>query len=179
MFLMEAAEFSCLGSLSLFLPSLPPSLSSPLYLPLCVLLTISSVQLSTSVVAGSPLLVVRVIVDPTYLSLSDMRDRPARLKEGQIVHNYMYIHVYVHVHIHVQCTCMYICTHVPCTHNYIYVCTYNYVCAKRKKVQTLDSCFRLLAPISRVQHDLSLALLGLNSPCTCIYMYMYIHILYN
>ena len=32
--------------------------------------------------------------------------------------------------------------------------------AKRKKVQTLDNCFRLLALISRVQHNFSLALLG-------------------
>ena len=41
----------------------------------------------------------------------------------------------------------------------------NQMCsAKRKKVQTLDSCFRLLALISRVQHNLPL------------YMYMYVHI---
>ena len=45
-------------------------------------------------------------------------------------------------------------------------------------MQTLDSCCGLLALIiSRVQHNLSLALLGLSSPldtCTC-YLYNAVH----
>ena len=65
---------------------------------------------------------------------------------------YMYVYrPYTHVHVHV--------TDVYRT----YIIYMNHVCsAKKKKVQTLDSCFRLLALISRVQHDLSLAPQGLS-----------------
>ena len=42
-----------------------------------------------------------------------------------------------------------------------YVCEKNQVCNAKRKMQTLD---RLLALISRVQHNLSLAPLGLSSP---------------
>lgn len=55
---------------------------SPLYLPMTVLMGVSSVQLSTSIVAGSPLLVVRILVDHTHLALSDIHQKPASLKEG-------------------------------------------------------------------------------------------------
>ena len=41
--------------------------------------------------------------------------------------------------------------------------------AKRKKVQTLDSSFWLLALISTMQHNLSLALLGLSTCIPCTY----------
>ena len=55
-----------LWNLTLLSPS-----SSPLHLPLRMLLGVGSVQLSTSLVAGSPLLVVRLLVDHTNLALSD------------------------------------------------------------------------------------------------------------
>ena len=49
---------------------------------------------------------------------------------------------------------------------YVYTCKHTWKIqvrsGKRKKVQILDSCFGLLALISRVQHNLSLAFLGLS-----------------
>lgn len=58
---------------------------SPLYLPISVLMGVSSIQLSTSIVAGSPLLVVRILVDHTHLALSDVYQKPASLREGMCV----------------------------------------------------------------------------------------------
>ena len=53
------------------LPSPPLFPPRPLHLPLSVRLMIESVSLSASVVTGSPLLVVRLMVDGTYLLLSN------------------------------------------------------------------------------------------------------------
>ena len=57
--------------LSPSLPPLPSPPPRPLHLPLSVRLMIESVSLSASVVTGSPLLVVRLMVDGTYLLLSN------------------------------------------------------------------------------------------------------------
>jgi autophagy-related protein 2 len=56
----------------------------PLHLPLTALLSVSSVQLSTSLVVGSPLLVVRVLVDHTHLALSNTRHQPPSLSEDYV-----------------------------------------------------------------------------------------------
>lgn len=68
---------------------------SPLYLPMTVFLGVSSVQLSTSIVAGSPLLVVRILVDHTHLALSDVHQKPASLKEGVCARDWL-MHVPQH-----------------------------------------------------------------------------------
>ena len=76
---------------------------------------------------------------------------------------------------HIQCMCNGVHVHVGQVFAHLHVhvvirlqlCMYmkksNTQCQK-EKVQTLDSCFRLLALVSRVQHNLSLALLGVSSP---------------
>lgn len=68
------------------LPS-PPSPPSPLHLPLSALLGVSSVQLSTSLVAGSPLVVVRILVDHTHLAFAadTHQQHLPTLKNGQSV----------------------------------------------------------------------------------------------
>ena len=43
---------------------------SPLYLPLHVFLSFDSVSLSTNLVTGAPVLVLKLVVDGTYLSLA-------------------------------------------------------------------------------------------------------------
>ena len=43
----------------------------PLYLPLHVLLSFDTVSLSTNLVTGAPVLVLRLVIDGTYLSLAN------------------------------------------------------------------------------------------------------------
>ena len=45
----------------------------PLYLPLNVLLSFDSVSLSTNLVTGAPVLVLKLVVDGTYLSLANQQ----------------------------------------------------------------------------------------------------------
>jgi len=93
---MTSVEHSCFKQLGTFFdladePVLgyePPSLITelhahlrecameyrPLHLPLSVMLMIQSVSLSTNVVTGSPLLVVKLIVDGAYLFLSNSQE---------------------------------------------------------------------------------------------------------
>ena len=51
------------------------SFSRPLYLPLHVLLSLDSVSLSTNLVTGAPVLVLKLVVDGTYLSLANQQQR--------------------------------------------------------------------------------------------------------
>ena len=44
----------------------------PLYLPLHVLLSFDTVSLSTNLITGAPVLVLRLVVDGTYLSLANL-----------------------------------------------------------------------------------------------------------
>ena len=52
--------------------------SRPLYLPLHVLLSFDSMSLSTNLVTGAPVLVLKLVVDGTYLSLANQQQHQQR-----------------------------------------------------------------------------------------------------
>jgi hypothetical protein len=54
----------------------------PLYLPLHVLLSFDSVSLSTNLVTGAPVLVLKLVVDGTYLSLANQQLRHRGAAKG-------------------------------------------------------------------------------------------------